>query len=100
MLAYLPAVLVVIGAAAALFGLRPGLSTWAWFVVGYAFFFGMFGALLDLPALFADLSPFGHTTAMPLSGIEPLPLIALTAIAVILTVAGSISFRHRDLDLP
>ncbi len=100
MLAYLPAVLVVIGVAAALFGLRSGVSTWAWFVVGYAFFFGMFGALLDLPGLFADLSPFGHTTAMPLSGIEPLPLIALTVIAVILTVAGSISFRQRDLDLP
>ena len=44
-----------------------GCPRWAWFVVAYAFFFGMFGALLDLPDVFANLSPFGHTTAMPLS---------------------------------
>ena len=98
-LAYLPAVLVVIAVAAALFGLRPGASTWAWIVVAYAFFFGMFGALLKLPDLFADLSPFGHTIAMPLSSIEVLPLIVLTAIAAVLTVAGGLNFRRRDLDL-
>ncbi len=98
-LAFLPTVLVVIGVAAALFGLRPGVSTWAWFVVAYAFFFGFFGALLDLPDAFATLSPFGHTTAMPLSSIKALPLIVLTAIAAVLTVAGSINFRRRDLDL-
>jgi ABC-2 type transport system permease protein len=98
-LAYLPAILVVIGVAALLFGVRPGVSTVAWLVVAYAFFFGMFGALLNLPDVLADLSPFGHTIAMPLSSIEALPLIVLTALAVALTVAGSISFRQRDLDL-
>lgn len=99
-LAYLPAVLVVIGLAAVLFGLKPTASTWAWAIVAYAFFFGMFGGLLDLPNIFADLSPFGHTTAMPLSSIEILPLVVLTALAAALTVAGSINFRRRDLDLP
>jgi ABC-2 type transport system permease protein len=99
-LAYLPAVLVVIGLAAAVFGLKPAASTWAWSVVAYAFFFGMFGALLDLPNIFADLSPFGLTTAMPLDSIEVLPLVVLTAVAAALTVAGSINFRRRDLDLP
>jgi ABC-2 type transport system permease protein len=56
--------------------------------------------LSDLPALFADLSPFGHTTAMPLDSIEVMPLMVLTTIAAALTVAGSINFRKRDLDLP
>ncbi|WP_406054552.1 ABC transporter permease [Kribbella sp. NBC_00889] len=99
-LAFLPAVLVVIAVAAALFGLRPGASTWAWFVVAYAFVFGFFGALLDLPDAFANLSPFGHTTAMPLSSIEAVPLILLTIIAAVLTAAGTTTFRRRDLDLP
>jgi ABC-2 type transport system permease protein len=99
-LVYLPAVLVVIGLAAALFGLKPAASTWAWFVVAYAFFFGMFGALLDLPDIFADLSPFGHTTAMPLESIDLLPLAVLTVIAAALTVAGGLTFDRRDLDLP
>ncbi|NIK59235.1 ABC transporter permease [Kribbella shirazensis] len=98
-LAFVPAVLMVVGVAAVLFGLRPGASSWAWLVVAYAFFFGFFGALLDLPDGFAKHSPFGHTTAMPLSSIEALPLILLTAIAAVLTVAAGISFRRRDLDL-
>ncbi len=98
-LAFAPAVLVVIGVAAALFGLRPGVSSWAWLVVAYAFFFGFLGALLNLPDGFARLSPFGYTTAMPLSSITALPLVVLTVLAAALTVAGGISFRRRDLDL-
>lgn len=99
MLSYLPGILVVIGIAAMLFAVRPAAATWAWLVVAYAFCFGMFGPLLDLPEFFAKLSPFGHTTAMPVSGIGVLPLIVLTAIAALLTVAGSINFERRDLDL-
>jgi ABC-2 type transport system permease protein len=99
-LAYLPAVLVVIGVTAALVGVRPAAATWAWVLVGYAFFFGLFGALLDLPALFTDLSPFSHTTVMPLANLEFAPLTVLTLVAAALTVAGSINFGRRDLDLP
>jgi len=99
-LAFLPAVLVVAGVAAALFGLRPAVSAWAWVLVAYAFFFGMFGALLDLPSVFGDVSPFDHTTVMPLSKLEFLPLALLMAIAAGLAVAGNASFRRRDLDVP
>ncbi|MEU4396516.1 polyketide antibiotic transporter [Kribbella sp. NPDC023855] len=99
-LAFLPAELVVIGVAAALFGIRPGWSVWVWLLVGYAFFFGMFGALLDLPGLVADISPFSHLTVMPLKGLDAVPLIALAAIGVALLTAGRTTFQHRDLDLP
>ncbi|MGC4942252.1 ABC transporter permease [Kribbella sp. DT2] len=99
-LAFLPPVLVVIGLAAALFGLRPGLAVWAWLLVGYAFFFGMFGALLDLPSLVANLSPFNHLTVMPLAGLEAAPLVIITAIALALGLLGRTLFQRRDLDAP
>lgn len=99
-MAFLPAVLVVIGVAAALFGSRPGWSVWSWLLVGYAFFFGMFGALLDLPDFIADISPFNHLTVMPLAGLEAVPLVALAIIAAALLTIGRALFQHRDLDVP
>lgn len=99
-MAFLPAVLVVIGVAAALFGIRPGWSVWAWPLVGYAFFFGMFGALLDLPDFIADISPFSHLTVMPLDQLDAVPLIALVVIAAGLITVGRALFQHRDLDVP
>ncbi len=99
-LAFLPAVLVVIGLAAALFGIRPGWAVWVWILVGYAFFFGMFGALLELPDFVADVSPFSHLTVMPLAGLEAVPLIALAVIGAALLGAGRTAFQRRDLDLP
>lgn len=98
-IAFLPPVLVVIGLAAALFGLRPAVSAWAWLLVAYAFFFGMFGALLGLPDVFNDLSPFSHLTVMPLTNLEALPLVALFAIAAALALVGGLLFSKRDLDL-
>ncbi|TCC32145.1 ABC transporter permease [Kribbella sindirgiensis] len=97
-LAYLPAVMVVAGLTGALFGVRPGLSSLAWIVVGYGFFFGMFGALLDLPDIVSDLSPFAHTTPMPLADLPLAPLAVLTALAAVLVIAGNLSHRNRDLE--
>ena len=99
-LAFLPAVLVVVGVAALLFGIRPGASALAWLLLGYAFFLGMFGALLKLPGFVADLSPFSHLTVMPLRDLEPLWLAVLIVIATALTTIGAALFRRRDLDTP
>ncbi|GAA1619656.1 exporter of polyketide antibiotics [Kribbella sancticallisti] len=98
-LAFLPAVLVVGGLAAALVGIRPGVAAGAWILVAYAVIFGMFGPLLDLPAMFADVSPFGHTTIMPLSSLRVLPLAVLVVVAGALVAAGRVTFRRRDLEL-
>ncbi|TDD30502.1 polyketide antibiotic transporter [Kribbella turkmenica] len=97
-LAYLPAVLVVAGFTAALFGVRPALSTLAWIVVAYAVFFGMFGALLELPGWVTDLSPFAHTTALPLADLPVAPLVVLAVLATILALAGGTGFRRRDIE--
>lgn len=97
-LAFLPAVMVVAGVAAALFGLRPATSALAWIVVAYAVFFGMFGALLNLPGWMLDLSPFAHTTAMPLADLPMAALVVLVVLAAVLAIVGSTGFRRRDLE--
>jgi ABC-2 type transport system permease protein len=90
--------MVVAAVAAALFGFRPASSALAWIVVAYAVILGMSGALMNLPDLIADLSPFAHTTAMPLGDVTLTPLALLTALAVVLAVAVGTSFRRRDLE--
>jgi ABC-2 type transport system permease protein len=97
-LAFLPAVMVVAGVAAALFGVRPGLSALAWIVVGYAVFFGMFGALLDPPTWVTDLSPFAHTTAAPLTDVPLVPLAVLAIVSAALALTGGTTFHHRDIE--
>ena len=97
-LAFLPAVMVVAGIAALLFGFRPAASALAWIVVAYAVFFGMFGVLLNLPEWVTDLSPFAHTTALPIAELPLTPLVVLAALAAVLAVAGGTAFRRRDIE--
>jgi ABC-2 type transport system permease protein len=90
---------VVLGVAALLFGLLPRATGAAWAVVVYGFMMGTFGALMDLPDVAFDLSPFEHAARMPLEEFEFVPVAVLTAIAVALAAAGLAAFRRRDLDV-
>ncbi|MDO8879606.1 MAG: ABC transporter permease [Coriobacteriia bacterium] len=96
---HVPPVLVVLGAAALLFGLLPRATGAAWAVVAYGFIVGTFGALMDLPEVAFDLSPFEHAARMPLEEFELAPVVGLLAVAAALTVAGLVGFRRRDLDV-
>lgn len=53
-----PAVLVVLGVAALLFGVLPRAIPATWAIVGYGMFVGTFGPMLALPQAAHDLSPF------------------------------------------
>ena len=68
-LAYLPAVVLLVGVAAALYGLAPRAVSAVWVVVTSCFVIGFLGQVLKLPRWLVDLSPFQHTPA-PASG-EP-----------------------------
>lgn len=94
-----PPVLVVLGVAALLFGLLPRATGAAWAVVVYGFMVGTFGALMELPDVAFDLSPFEHAARMPLEEFELAPIVVLLAVAGVLTVAGLVGFRRRDLDI-
>lgn len=96
-LVYLPAVLLHGAVAVALFGLLPRWAPLAWVPVGWAAFVLFLGELLDLPDWARALSPLWHTPMVPDADVEPVPLLVLTALAVVLTLAGLVGFRRRDI---
>jgi ABC-2 type transport system permease protein len=96
-----PAAFALAGIAIAAFGLLPRWTAalaWAGFAV--SFILGpTIGALLDLPRWLLDISPFTHTPNLPAGTISAPPLLGLLAVAALLTAAGYLAFRRRDLAL-
>jgi ABC-2 type transport system permease protein len=94
---HIPSILVVLGAAALLFGLAPRWQGLAWAVVGYGFIVGTFGPVLKFPDWLFDLSPFEHAARMPTESFETLPVVVLALIAAALAAIGLVAFRRRDI---
>jgi len=92
----LPAVWVIAGISALLFGVVPRIITGLSFAVLGIFmlieFFWEQQALSD--TIFA-ISPFAHV--YPTNEITALPLVALTLVAALLTVLGGAAFIKRDI---
>jgi ABC-2 type transport system permease protein len=95
---FVPAVLVVMAAAALLFGALPRAIAAVWVILGYGFVVGTFGAMLDLPQGANALSPFGHPSQMPLEPFAVAPAVILVLVAAIAAALGLGAFRGRDVD--
>ncbi|WP_424183805.1 ABC transporter permease [Actinokineospora sp. G85] len=96
--AQIPAVWVVAGVAALLFGLVPKASTAvSWAVVGVALGLGLFGPALNLGQAVLDVSPFTHVPKIPGPAVSAEPLVWLGVVAVALVGASLVAFRRRDL---
>ncbi len=94
----IPAALALGGAVVAVFGLVPRYATaLSWTLLSICLVLGWIGELLQLPQWVLDLSPFGHTPAVPTEDAAALPLVAMTTLAVALALVGVASFRRRDL---
>ncbi|MGZ4452431.1 MAG: ABC transporter permease [Nocardioides sp.] len=96
-LVHIPAVWVVAGVAAALFGLAPRAISAAWAVLAICFVIGFLGEVLRLPRWVIDLSPFQHTPELPAAELTIAPIAILLATAAALIVIGIGSFHRRDL---
>lgn len=94
-----PAVLVLIGASIALFGLLPRFALAAWGLLAGVAVIGFFGELLQLPGWTRQLSPFEHLPAVPAEELAVLPLVVMTVLAGALMVVGLLAVRNRDLAL-
>ncbi|SCL22830.1 ABC-2 type transport system permease protein [Micromonospora pallida] len=93
-----PALLVLAGVVVLFFGLLPRAAvplSWATLIV--FLLLGQLGAVLELPQVMLDLSPYTHVPALPATDLTVLPLAVLTGIAVLLLAAGLAGFRRRDL---
>jgi ABC-2 type transport system permease protein len=97
-LSQLPAALVIGGVAAAVFGLAPAASVAAgWSALGVAVLMLFLGAALKLPQPILDISPFQHLPKLPGGTVLAAPLIWLSAIALVLGLAGLAGLRRRDI---
>jgi ABC-2 type transport system permease protein len=96
-LVMVPAMWLLAGATLLLYGLVPRWSLAAWALVAWVFVAAMFGILLDLPQWMLNLSPFQHVPALPAASMAWSPVVALTAVAVALIVAGLAALDRRDL---
>lgn len=97
-LAQAPAVLVMAGLAAALFGLVPRITAAAsWSVLGVAVLLLFFGDSLQWPQWVLDLSPFTHAPRLPGGVVSATPIVWLCALALALGLAGLIGLRRRDI---
>jgi ABC-2 type transport system permease protein len=96
-LVHLPAMWVVVGFTVLLFGMAPRVIAVAWVGLALCLVIGLFGQLLELPGWLRDASPFEHSPQIPVDRFDAVPLVAMTALAALLTVVGLAAFRHRDI---
>ncbi|GAB3618405.1 exporter of polyketide antibiotics [Okibacterium endophyticum] len=95
--AHAPAVWVTLSIAMLLYAVAPRLVPLVWIVFAYAFLFGFFGPLFDLPEAVVKASPYEHIGEYPAEDLSVLAMVVLTAIAAVLVAASLALFRRRDL---
>jgi ABC-2 type transport system permease protein len=96
-LVHAPAVLVLVGLAVALFGALPRWAAAAWAGLALVVVVGLFGDLFRVPHWLRMLSPLQHTPGLPAESFRTLPVVVLLAVAGLLTGAGVLTFRQRDV---
>ncbi|WP_254678966.1 hypothetical protein [Arthrobacter sp. 24S4-2] len=97
-LAHVPAALVFLAAASVAFASAPRLSIpvgWGMLAVGLVL--GEFGELFGLPVWLQDVSPFRHSSAMPVESFDPAGALGLAVVAAALTGLAAYSIQRRDL---
>jgi ABC-2 type transport system permease protein len=96
-LVQIPAVWVFTATGVLLFGLLPQYAPMVWGVLAACVMLGQVGAVMGLPQIWLDLSPFTHLPHLPGGSLAPTPLLVLMAIAALGCVVGAAGFRRRDL---
>ena len=94
----LPAGLLFLGVATALFGAVPRASTGlAYGLVALAFVWDLVAALLDAPSWLRTLSPFHHLGLVPIRAYPVHDAAVMVAIGIAALACGFAGFRRRDL---
>ncbi len=96
--AHVPAALTLVGAAAIVFAVVPRLTvTLGWGALVVALVVGQFGELLQLPEWAQSISPFHHSSALPVESLNVAAAAIMTAAAVAGIGFAVAAFRRRDL---
>ncbi|MEE3849272.1 ABC transporter permease [Gordonia sp. LSe1-13] len=95
--AQIPAVLVVVTLAIALYAIRPALAHLGWMVVIGSLLLGPLSGMFDLPQWVSDLSPFTHTPLVPVDPIQWTPIVVMLCVAAAFVTIGWARFRRRQI---
>ncbi len=94
----LPAVLVVLGLCALVFGWLPRfLGIIGWTMVGVMFFVGNFAPMMDAPQWLIDLSPLSHPANYPVEEFAIVPVLVLAGIALAGVLVGLVGLTRREV---
>ena len=96
---HVPAVLVVLGVAALLYGVLPRALPATWALLAYGVFVGTFGPLLEVPEAIYGFSPYEHAAQPPVDAVAWPPLAVLSLLAVTVTALGLLAFRRRGVNV-
>ncbi|HET9516522.1 MAG TPA: hypothetical protein VFO77_02220, partial [Actinoplanes sp.] len=94
----LPIVLLSLGAATLAVGWLPqGVGVVGALPATGGFLLMVIADSVNAPSWLRELSPFAHLAPVPLTGVDWTSTLVMTGLAVILTVAGAVGYRRRDL---
>ena len=96
-LSFLPAMWVFLGVGTLLVGLLPKRTSLAYLYLGFSFIVVYMGALMNLPDWAKKFTPFGLTPQYPVDDWNLLPLLALTGVAILLTILGYLGYNRRNI---
>lgn len=97
-LAHAPAALIFVTLAALVLALVPRATIplgWGLLVIGLVL--GQFGDLIGLPEWLQDVSPFRHSSAVPLEELDVASTLILVGVAALAGSSAVLLVRHRDL---
>lgn len=92
-----PAMWLTGSLAVLLFGVSTRLSPVAWGLLAAFILIWTLASFGDIPGWIVDLSPFSHTPAVPAVANDPAPLLIMTLLSLVLSAAGLILWRRRDV---
>ncbi|HET8603221.1 MAG TPA: hypothetical protein VFM09_04775 [Marmoricola sp.] len=96
-LTYVAPVLVLAAVARLLYGLAPRLASLAWLALAFCAVVLLFAEVLRFPSWVRDLSPFHHLALVPAEAFRWWPFVALLLVAAVVSLAGQLAFRRRDV---
>lgn len=96
---YIPAIWFMLGVAMLLIAYLPGLASFVWAYLGYAFFILYIGSAMKMPEWMERLSPFAYIPRLPHDDFSAAGVIGLTALAAAMSALGFLGYRNRDMKL-
>ncbi|MEO9221598.1 MAG: hypothetical protein ABI251_07440, partial [Mycobacteriaceae bacterium] len=95
--AYLPAVALLLGLSAALYGLRPNLLWISWLPLVFITVVAVLGDTLQLPQWVKDISPMSWVGRVPLDNATAPALVGALVAALALAALALRAFQTRDV---